>query len=440
MLDVSSDPDTDEWKIDHHWVKIDEKNFPDDNFREFLSTEKAGEKRDGKNIDQDGDGWLNPGEIAEVKEIACYSKQIEDLTGIEYFTELDDLDCQNNSLTRLDVSKNTKLRGLGCYYNHLTELKLNTELRALSCGYNSLTELDLTNTPNLQTLICWHNKLTELNVSNQSDLKLLNCGYNRLTSLDLHGTEVGDYTFPESYYYYTGFMCDGNSYGIKVEEDNTYDLSNLLNGFDLSKVKEGSWKGATVEGNILTVDKGTSYVTYTYDCGTSPRGNSNTAEFHLSVTNPDVTNPANPNPDPNPPADGGDTGDTGNSGGDGGGSALAAVAAGIAAGAILYESGTGIYRLVNMPGIPMPSNRGELAMLLWEHAGKPEPVSTALYSDITEDDIDLNKAARWAVEQGLMQDDSEKNTFNPRFPVSKLRTCLTWNAAKEKGLFAKTEE
>lgn len=120
--------------------------------------------------------------------------------------------------------------------------------------------------------------------------------------------------------------------------------------------------------------------------------------------------------------------------------ALSAVVVGAAAGAIIYEAGTGIYRVINMPGIPMPSNRIELAELLWEHAGKPEPVSTALYSDIDEGDTDAQKAAHWAVEQGLMKDDSEKNTFNPYFPVSKLRTCLTWNAAKEKGLFAKTEE
>ena len=120
--------------------------------------------------------------------------------------------------------------------------------------------------------------------------------------------------------------------------------------------------------------------------------------------------------------------------------ALSAVVVGAAAGVIIYEAGTGIYRVINMPGIPMPSNRIELAELLWEHAGKPEPVSTALYSDIDEGDTDAQKAAHWAVEQDLMQDNSEKNTFNPHFPVSKLRTCLTWNAAKEKGLFAKTEE
>lgn len=120
--------------------------------------------------------------------------------------------------------------------------------------------------------------------------------------------------------------------------------------------------------------------------------------------------------------------------------ALSAVVVGAAAGVIIYEAGTGIYRVINMPGIPMPSNRIELAELLWEHAGKPEPVSTARYSDIEQSDTDAQKAAHWAVEQDLMKDNSEKNTFNPYFPVGKLRTCLTWNAAKEKGLFAKTEE
>ena len=120
--------------------------------------------------------------------------------------------------------------------------------------------------------------------------------------------------------------------------------------------------------------------------------------------------------------------------------AISAVVIGAAAGAIIYEAGTGIYRVINMPGIAMPSNRIELAELLWEHAGKPEPESTALYSDIDEGDTDAQKAARWAVEQDLMKDDADNNKFHPAFPVSKLRTCLTWNAAKEKGLFDKTEE
>lgn len=123
-----------------------------------------------------------------------------------------------------------------------------------------------------------------------------------------------------------------------------------------------------------------------------------------------------------------------------GGDIVAGVVIGGIAAVGAYEVGTGLYRVINMPGIPMPSDRIELAELLWEHAGKPEPVSTALYSDIDEGDTAAQKAAHWAVEQDLMKDNSEKNKFNPHFPVSKLRTCLTWNAAKEKGLFAKTEE
>ena len=151
-------------------------------------------------------------------------------------------------------------------------------------------------------------------------------------------------------------------------------------------------------------------------------------DANVEVTATFAENPI-PEPDPVGPSD------TGNIQG-----AISAVVIGAAAGAIIYEAGTGIYRVINMPGIPMPSNRIELAELLWEHAGKPEPVSTALYSDIDEGDTDAQKAARWAVEQDLMKDDADNNKFHPAFPVSKLRTCLTWNAAKEKGLFAKTEE
>lgn len=152
-------------------------------------------------------------------------------------------------------------------------------------------------------------------------------------------------------------------------------------------------------------------------------------DANVEVTATFADDPIPGEPDPVGPSD------TGNIQG-----AISAVVIGAAAGAIIYEAGTGIYRVINMPGIPMPSNRIELAELLWEHAGKPEPVSTALYSDIDEGDTDAQKAARWAVEQDLMKDDADNNKFHPAFPVSKLRTCLTWNAAKEKGLFDKTEE
>ena len=102
-----------------------------------------------------------------------------------------------------------------------------------------------------------------------------------------------------------------------------------------------------------------------------------------------------------------------------------------------YETGTGIYRLMNMQGLPLPSNRIELAELVWERADKPEPQNMTdenLYADIDAADTDAQKAAHWMVEQELMKFDEDNNKFHPCFPVSKLRVCLTWQNAKDKGL------
>ena len=134
----------------------------------------------------------------------------------------------------------------------------------------------------------------------------------------------------------------------------------------------------------------------------------------------------------------GATGDPGTSDTDYGGDIAAGVVIGGIAAVGAYEVGTGLYRILAMDDVAMPTNRIALAKLLWERAGKPEPESTALYSDISAEDTDAQKAARWAVEQGLMND-AEDGKFHPAFPVSKLRVCLTWNAAREMGLFDKTE-
>ena len=123
------------------------------------------------------------------------------------------------------------------------------------------------------------------------------------------------------------------------------------------------------------------------------------------------------------------------------------IAAGVVIGGIAavgaYEVGTGLYRITQMDDVAMPANRLALAKLLWERAGKPEPESTALYSDISAEDTDAQKAARWAVEQELLNDDDSVEgelKFHPAFPVSKLRVCLTWEKAKQKGLFDQNTE
>ena len=123
------------------------------------------------------------------------------------------------------------------------------------------------------------------------------------------------------------------------------------------------------------------------------------------------------------------------------------IAAGVVIGGVAavgaYEVGTGLYRITQMDDVAMPTNRLALAKLLWERAGKPEPEGTALYSDISAEDTNAQKAARWAVEQELLNDDDSVEgelKFHPAFPVSKLRVCLTWEKAKQKGLFDQNTE
>lgn len=118
------------------------------------------------------------------------------------------------------------------------------------------------------------------------------------------------------------------------------------------------------------------------------------------------------------------------------------VVAGIAAVALtgaavwsIYETGTGIYRVLNMPGVPMPSNRAGLATLIWEKAGCPEPQTVKSFSDIDDADLHLRQAASWMEEQGLMGDVKE-NEFRPYRYVTKLQTCLVWDKAKEESLIS----
>ena len=125
-----------------------------------------------------------------------------------------------------------------------------------------------------------------------------------------------------------------------------------------------------------------------------------------------------------------------------GGGSSSDVVAGIAAVALtgaavwgIYETGTGIYRVLNMPDVPMPSNRAGLATLIWEKAGCPEPQTVKSFSDIDDTDLHLRQAASWMEEQGLM-DDVKENEFRPYRYVTKLQTCLVWDKAKEKSLIS----
>ena len=157
-------------------VAIDPTNFPDANFRAYVCT-----------FDTDNDDRLTTTELAAVKSMRLIGKSIGDLTGIEHFTALTELDCRRNQLTSLDLSKNTALQVLNCNNNPLTSLVLggNTALTKLSCTNNQLTSLDLSKNTALQVLDCEGNQLASLDVSANTALEELYCGNNPLTSLDV---------------------------------------------------------------------------------------------------------------------------------------------------------------------------------------------------------------------------------------------------------------
>lgn len=98
-------------------------------------------------------------------------------------------------------------------------------------------------------------------------------------------------------------------------------------------------------------------------------------------------------------------------------------------GYVAYINGTSLYLHYALPGGFIPSTRQELANVLWTTAGKPDPVSTALYTDIPADAIEQQKAARWCVEQGLLSDYGA--TFGPDTKVTNARIIRAWNSLKK---------
>mgnify|MGYP007083411477 CR=1 FL=1 len=98
-------------------------------------------------------------------------------------------------------------------------------------------------------------------------------------------------------------------------------------------------------------------------------------------------------------------------------------------GYITYAHISSLYLYYTLPGGFIPSTRQELANVLWTTAGKPDPVSTALYTDIPADNIEQQKAARWCVEQGLLSDHGA--TFGPDTKVTNARIIRAWNSLKK---------
>lgn len=168
-------------------------DIPDPNFKAYLVA----------NYDHNSDNEISRFEIETLKSLIVSSRGIASLEGIEHFTNLESLACDNNSLTELDLSKNTQLTKLTCGYNKISKLILppNAEkMTWLSCGDNKLTgKLDCSNWVNLTNLNCHTNNFTALDLTGCSELIGLSCGNNNLTSLNVQDCSN-----------LTTLQCDGN--------------------------------------------------------------------------------------------------------------------------------------------------------------------------------------------------------------------------------------
>lgn len=154
-------------------------HIPDSNFKDYLLNNSS--------VNTNSDSEIQVSEAtAFTGTLAFQFFLINDLTGIEAFTNLTILDCGDNNLTSLDLSANTALQQLYCYDNQLTSLNLsaNTQLQALDCRDNQILNLDLSSNTELYYLQCTFNGMETLNVQNTA-LTTLRCYSNQLSSLDL---------------------------------------------------------------------------------------------------------------------------------------------------------------------------------------------------------------------------------------------------------------
>ena len=151
--------------------------FPDEAFRQCIKN----------SYDTTKDGKLSKDEVLAVKWMTVSGTGIKTLKGVEFFTALKQLDCWNNQLTTLDVSKNTALELLKLDCNQLTTLDVskNTALKTLQCSSNKLTTLDVSKNTALEYLYCSGNQLTALDMSKNTALKYLFCDNNQLTAIGL---------------------------------------------------------------------------------------------------------------------------------------------------------------------------------------------------------------------------------------------------------------
>ena len=212
-------------------VPIDEEHFPDATFRGVVRANINDTYIIPQNPLGVEDGNAEPLYIYDntttIKTISVWDKGITSLQGIEYLPHVQDIYCQNNSLTSLDLSKNLALRVLNCSNNNISSLKLPAIVKStipltyysllstIDCSKNSLTSLDLSKCSLLKEVSCGNNLLTSLKLpSSANELTKLSCENNRLTTLKMPADDENLTTL--------------NCYGNRIKGSATTDFINYL--------------------------------------------------------------------------------------------------------------------------------------------------------------------------------------------------------------------
>lgn len=185
--------------------------------------------------------------------------------------------------------------------------------------------------------------------------------------------------------------------------------------------------GSPAQPNTITVKTHTKLLYYLADGERFPvlDSDSDSYIYQIPVQNFEKIVLVTEEPSTPPPHDPGELDPAFSSGA----AVLGAVLGTAGLGYITYAHISSLYLYYTLPGGFIPSTRQELANVLWTTAGKPDPVSTALYTDIPADNIEQQKAARWCVEQGLLSDYGA--TFGPDTKVTNARIIRAWNSLKK---------
>ena len=225
----------------------------------------------------------------------------------------------------------------------------------------------------------------------------------------------------------TGFttVSDQNGRTFQVPVNGSWSES----GYETLYVPSGS----SEQPNTITVKTDTALIDCLADdetiMGTDKVRLNNDGSYTIDVYSPESIVLVTEEPAPPAPPTTGDSDSELDSAFTSGAAVLGVVLGTAGLGYLTYICGSSLYLSYVLPDGFIPSTRQELATVLWTTAGKPDPVSTALYTDIPADNIEQQKAARWCVEQGLLSDHGA--TFGPDTKVTNARIIRAWNSLKK---------